>query len=70
MSDIRFGRIEYNAARQAFQARVDINRGGATFRYPCEVRGPLDMDTQMVRHALAAQAMGMSDSPGGLRSVK
>ena len=69
MTDIRFGRIEYNAARQSYQARVDIQRAGRTFRYPCEVAGPLDMDQGVVRHALAAQAMGMSDSPG-LHSVK
>ncbi|GGL81348.1 hypothetical protein [Wenxinia marina] len=63
MSDVRFGRINYNPARGAFQARIDIERGGHVFRYPCEVRGPLDMDEQIVRHALAAQAQAMSDSP-------
>ena len=68
MSDIRFGRISYNAARQTYEARVDVLRGGRTFRYPCEVPGPLDMDEGVIRHALASQAQAMSDTPRALHS--
>lgn len=69
MSDIDCGQIRYNAARQSFEARVDIRRGNRVFRYPCEIKGPLGMDEVVVRHALAAQAQAMSDSPGALRST-
>ncbi|SHI96676.1 orotidine 5'-phosphate decarboxylase [Wenxinia saemankumensis] len=68
MNDVRFGRINYNAARQTFEARVDVMRGGRTFRYPCEVAGPLNMDEGIVRNALAAQAQAMSDTPRSLHS--
>lgn len=64
MEDIRFGEIVYNPAAGAFEARVDIQRGGTTFRYPCQVHGPLTMERGQVRHRLAAHAQRMSDSSG------
>ena len=69
MFDVTCGQIRYNAARQSFEARVDIRHGDRVFRYPCEVKAPIGLDEVVVRHALAAQAQAMSDSPGPLRSV-
>ncbi|EAR49620.1 orotidine 5'-phosphate decarboxylase [Oceanicola granulosus HTCC2516] len=68
MDNVSFGDIRYNAALGAFEARVDIARNGRTFRYPCRMNGPLDMNASDVRAGLARHAMRMSDS-GDLRSV-
>ncbi|QQA42593.1 orotidine 5'-phosphate decarboxylase [Pelagovum pacificum] len=68
MDNVSFGDIRYNAALGAFEARVDISRGGRTFRYPCRMNGPLDLTPDKVRAGLARHAMRMSDS-GDLRSV-
>lgn len=68
MNEVRFGRISYNAARGAYEARVDIRRGTRTFRYPARLHGPLDMCPQQIRSGLERSARAMSDS-GDLRSV-
>lgn len=60
--------IRYNAQSGAFEARVDIERNGRMFRYPCAVPGPLDMDMTAVRHSLGHQAYRMSDSGTSLQS--
>lgn len=69
MDNVSFGDIRYNAAAGAFEARVDISRGGRTFRYPCRLSGPLDMPADAVRAGLVRHAQRMSDSGGDLRSV-
>lgn len=69
MTNVEIGPVRYNPARGAFEARVDIARAGRTFRYPCEVRGPVTMDEEIVRSALASHALGMSDSGKGLFST-
>lgn len=54
--------LRYSAKEQAFMASVDIQRFGRTFRYPCEVSGPQDMDPAVVIHQLRDRALQMSDS--------
>lgn len=60
--------IRYNAQSGAFEARVDIERDGRMFRYPCAVAGPLDMDITSVRKLLGHQAHRMSDTGAFLKS--
>ena len=60
--------IRYNAQSGAFEARVDIERNGRMFRYPCTVPGPLDMDMTAVRKSLGHQACKMSDTGTSLQS--
>ena len=60
--NVRVIRVSYDALRGAFAGRVDVARGGLTFRYPCEVAAPADADPLWVSGALAARALAMSDS--------
>lgn len=68
MNDIRLHNLHYNASAGAFEARVDINRGSTTFRYPCHVTGPMNMDMDQVCTKLTMQALRMSDTGTGLVS--
>ena len=68
MTRIKMGDVHYNAGAGAFEARVDIHRDGRTFRYPCQVPGPVTMDLMDVRKRLARTAIGMSDSGSDLQS--
>lgn len=54
--------ISYNPKAGAFEARVDIERDGRVFRYPCQVPGPVTLDLATVRQSLTHQARRMSDS--------
>ena len=69
MSDFALQNIRYNAGRGAFEARVDIRRGGQVFRYPCELAGPLSMEIDLVQTKLIEQARGMSDSNSAVRAT-
>lgn len=60
--------IRYNAQSGAFEARVDIERDGRMYRYPCTVAGPLDMEMSAVRKSLGHQACRMSDTGTTLQS--
>ena len=68
MPRIEFGNVRYNAKDGAFEARVDVHRDGTTFRYPVEVKGPMDMDISRVRSHLTQRALQMSDTRTGLHS--
>ncbi|SFS21332.1 orotidine 5'-phosphate decarboxylase [Yoonia litorea] len=59
----------YNPAESAFEGRVDVAKGAATYRYPCTVSGPMTMSRKIVKDRMVAQAKRMSDSPGGIYSV-
>lgn len=61
-------RVSYNPAIGAFEGRVDISRNGRTFRYPCQVAGPMTMDMDQVHAGLARHAMRMSDTGTNLMS--
>ncbi|SMY09027.1 hypothetical protein [Flavimaricola marinus] len=69
MAHMSVSKINYNANSGMYEARVDVRRGGTTFRYPCAVPGTLVMDTDRVRSRLMQQAERMSDSGSSLRSV-
>lgn len=62
MGMIRLGDVRYNAQMGAFEARVDVERDGTTYRYPCQVSGPLDMDSNLVSQNLTKHALRQSDS--------
>ena len=62
MGMIRLGDVRYNAQIGAFEARVDVERGGRMFRYPCLVPGPVDMNSAWVTAALTRHALRQSDS--------
>lgn len=68
MTQISLGDVRYNATAGAFEARVDIERNGTTYRYPCQVAGPVNMDMDRVRSGLASHAMRMSDTGSNLLS--
>ena len=70
MSRIAVGQIHYNAAAGAYEARVDIAKGGMTYRYPCSVPGTLSMQETVVRQNLARQARTLASRDGGLLSVR
>lgn len=65
---INLGDVRYNAQSGAFEARVDIARGGTTFRYPCSFAGPMTMDMGQVRAGLRRSALRMSDTRPDLLS--
>jgi hypothetical protein len=59
---IRLGRVSYDGARGWFEARVDVDRDGRTFRDPARVAGPANAPRPWVGAALADHALRMSDS--------
>lgn len=68
MSNIHLGDVRYNAQSGAFEARVDVMSGGSTYRYPCQVPGPMNMDMTRVRAGLERHAMRLSVRGSGLLS--
>lgn len=59
---MRINNLRYNGRTHAFEASVDITRNGQTFRYPCEVFGPADMDPATIAAGLKQRAERMSDT--------
>lgn len=70
MAKIELGKIRYNPATGAYEARADIDRKGRTYRYPCSVPGSLMMEEAAVRRSLTRQAQIMASREGGLLSVR
>lgn len=70
MADISLGNIRYNPTTSAYEARVDIDRKGRTYRYPCSVPGTLMTEENAVRRGLTQQAMKMARIEGGLFAVR
>jgi len=70
MSHIQLGNIRYNPVTGAYEARVDIDRKGRTYRYPCSVPGTLMMEETAVRRGLTQQAQQMASREGGLLSTR
>lgn len=68
MVDISLGNISYNPTAGAYEARVDINRKGRMYRYPCSINGSLMMDESAVRRGLEHQAMKMAGREGSLHA--
>lgn len=59
---MRINNLRYNGRSGAFEASVDITRNGQTFRYPCEVFGPANMDAAIISASLRDRALRMSDT--------
>lgn len=70
MKTVSLGSIRYNPSAGAFEARVDIDRKGRTYRYPCSVRGALTMEDGAVRSRLTQQALQLARVEGGLASFR
>ncbi len=70
MSGIELGNIRYNPVTGAYEARVDIDRKGRTYRYPVSVPGSLMMEESVVRRGLTQQAQQMASREGGLLSIR
>ena len=70
MSRIQLGNIRYNPVTGAYEARVDIDRKGRTYRYPVSVSGTLMMEDAAVRRGLTQQAKQMASREGGLLSIR
>ncbi len=62
---MRINHLRYDARLGKFQASVDIQRDGRTYRYPCEFTGPQSMDPATVTANLAQRALNMSDTTRG-----
>ena len=58
----RVGSVRYDTAQGAFEARVDVERDGRTFRYPCRVEAPESAPRDWIEAALTRHALRMSDS--------
>ncbi len=66
---LSLGEIRYNARNSAFEARVDIEKNGVTYRYPCSVEAPLTTEPTLIREALARQACRQSGVGASIMSV-
>ena len=62
--------IWYNPVNAAFEGRIDIERNGKSFRYPCAVEGPVTMAHSEVRLRMAQQAKRMSDTAPSVFSAR
>jgi len=54
--------VRYDSAKGAFEARVDVERDGRTFRYPCRVEAPESAPRDWLEEALTRHALRQSDS--------
>ncbi|NAZ36324.1 orotidine 5'-phosphate decarboxylase [Rubellimicrobium sp. CFH 75288] len=59
---VRLKSLRYDAAHGRFEARVDVVRGGVTYRYPCRLAAPADAPRDWIEAALAEAALRQSDS--------
>lgn len=66
---IEITKLWYNPSAAAFEGRIDIQRGGKSFRYPCAIEGKMDMDPTEVRSRMMDRAMQMSDTPPSVFST-
>ena len=61
--------VIYNAAEQAFQARVTVYDGGRRYTYPCAIAAPIGTSHARAARALVLQALRRHGKPQALRSV-
>lgn len=61
--------VIYNAAEQAFEAKVIIHEGDQTHSYACAIEAPITMSFEDASSGLAKQAMRKHGAPNGLRSL-
>lgn len=62
MNKAKLHNVIYNGETGQFEGRVDIQRDGQTFRYPCQLAAPQSMDMATVTRHLTQQAERMSDT--------
>ena len=55
--------VRYDAGLGAFEARVDVERDGRSFRYPCRIAAQESAPRDWLDAALTRQALAMSDTP-------
>ena len=54
--------VRYDSAKGAFEARVDVERDGRTFCYPCRVEAPSTAPQEWIEDALSRHALRQSYS--------
>ena len=62
MRTVRLGQVRYDTATSAFEARVDVERDGRTFRYPCRVEAPESTPRDWIEQALTRHALRQPDT--------
>ncbi len=61
--------VIYNAATQAFEAKVTVHDQTETCSYACELKAPIDLSFKRAASGLIEQALRKHGAPSGLRSV-
>ncbi|MFK7874494.1 MAG: orotidine 5-phosphate decarboxylase [Paracoccaceae bacterium] len=61
--------VIYNAATQAFEAKVTVHNGTATSSYACAIEAPISMSFKQAAKGLTKQALRKHGAPKGLRSA-
>ncbi len=59
--------VIYNAAEQAFEAKVTLHEGDRCFSYACAINAPITMSFEDAAKGLARQALRKHGAPHGLR---
>lgn len=60
--------VIYNAAEQAFEAKVTIHEGTARTSYACAIEAPITMSFEDAAKGLTKQALRKHGAPRGLRA--
>ncbi len=59
---VRLKSMRYDPVLGIYEGRVDVTRGGVTYRYPARVPAPADAPRDWIEAALAEAALRQSDS--------
>ncbi|WP_210530243.1 orotidine 5'-phosphate decarboxylase [Rubellimicrobium arenae] len=62
MQTVTVKSLRYDSAQGTYEARVDVERDGRTFRYPCRVEAPESAPRDWIEQALTRHALRQSDS--------
>jgi hypothetical protein len=65
MQMVRLRSVRYDSSSGAYEGRVDVERDGRVFRYPCRVEAPESAPRDWVEAAMTRQALRQSDSGSG-----
>ena len=60
--------VIYNAAEQAFEAKVTVHDAKGTASYACAIEAPISLSFEDAAEGLARQALRKHGMPRGLRS--
>lgn len=61
--------VIYNAAEQAFEAKVTLHDGTDSHSYACAIEAPITMSFEDAAKGLTTQALRKHGAPVGLRST-